>query len=58
MTTYSVVIDSVEVWTTTTETYEGDQVFGEYWCRPPSGAIHLLIDGVTIGIQTPLPDEV
>lgn len=58
MVTYSVVIDGVEVWTTTTETYEGDQVFGEYYQRPLSGAVHLLIDGVTIGIQTPLPDGV
>ena len=54
MTTYSVIIDNVEVWSTTTETYEGDQVFGEYYQRPLSGAVHLLIDGVTIGATTPV----
>jgi hypothetical protein len=58
MTAYSVVIDGVEVWGAVTETYEDIQVFpAEYLDRPTSGAVHLLIDNVVIGVQIPLADE-
>lgn len=59
MTTYSVQIDTVEVWSLTTDSYEGVSLFpSEYVQRPTTGfEVHLLIDNVVIGVQRLLTDE-
>lgn len=52
---YEVVIDGVVVWSHETDEYEGWNTFpAEYRGRPESGAVHLIVNGETIGVQTPL----
>ena len=57
--TYQVVIDGEIVWEHETEEYEGLTTFpANYVARPESGAVHLIVNGETIGIQVPLEDLV
>ena len=57
MTTYSVVIEGVEVWSTITETYEGIETFPTEYLDPTTGTVHLLVDNVVIGVQVPLAER-
>jgi hypothetical protein len=54
---FRVEIKGKEVWSGEFSNASAHNFPAEYLARPATGAVHLIVDDETIGIQVPLPKE-